>query len=62
MYADFNIYTSFDYLQAVICKCGRTIHLKETETSEYDNLITCPVCGYQMHLIRPRANDIKIDV
>ena len=53
MYTDYGIQTNVDHPLGVFCPCGLTIHLKESEAPVYDNLITCPKCGYQTHLIRP---------
>lgn len=59
MYADYFNCTNEEHPHGVFCECGRVIHLKESEASEVDNLITCPVCGFQMHLFRPSLGRAK---
>lgn len=60
MYADYDIMSSETHPLGTFCQCGRTIHLKESEASELVKFITCPVCGYEMRLIRNPAY-LKID-
>ena len=56
MYADFDMRYSGGHPFGVFCPYGRTVHLKESEVPERVNRVTCPVCGYGMMLIRPKAN------
>lgn len=53
MYADYNNLCSEEYSQVVACKCGRIIHLKDSEAPYLYNDVTCPYCGYSYVLIRP---------
>ena len=55
MYADFDLRYSDEYPYGVFCICGRTIHLKESEVPYMYNRVTCPVCGHDTLLIRPKA-------
>ena len=55
MYADFELRYSDEYPHGVICICGRVIHLKESEAPDPYNRVTCPVCGHDALLIRPKA-------
>ena len=59
MYADYDITSIETHPLSTFCQCGRTIHLKESEASELVNFITCPVCGYEMRLIR---NPIHLEI
>lgn len=59
MYADYDIRISEGYPHGAFCECGRVIHLKESEASGVDNIITCPVCGFKMHLYRPSLGRAK---
>lgn len=51
MYTDYNNLRSEEYPQVVACKCGRTIHLKDSEVPYLYNDITCPDCGLNYTLI-----------
>lgn len=53
MYTDYNNLHSEEYPQVVACKCGRTIHLKDSEVPYLYNDITCPDCGLNYTLICP---------
>lgn len=56
MYADFDMRYSGGHPFGVVCPCGRTVHLKESEVPERVNIVTCPVCRHKMMLIKPKAN------
>lgn len=60
MYADYDIRTSESYPLGTFCKCGCTVHLKESEARDIANIVVCQKCGYEMRLIRSPI-DIKID-
>lgn len=53
MYTDYNNLRSEEYPQVVACKCGRTIHLKDSEVPYLHNDITCPDCRLNYTLICP---------
>lgn len=53
MYTDYNNLRSEEHPQVVACKCGRTIHLKDSEVPYLYNDVTCPNCGYSYILICP---------